>query len=1579
MSGVEVAGAVLGAFPLLITALEHYREGFKLSKSSQRADGEYRRLQIGLQMVSVRVRNILEVLLVDCAPEEAFEDPGSGAWTEQRYEDEVRKGLGNNYVLFIDIFTELSTSMRKLNANLEKWLSNSSRWRSLRATASLSGFQSTLLDIEKLADMLEEICRFRVSKNPMDKRDTATWKALNGFRQNAVALRPILGNAESAPQERIFLQFQCSTGDRLIALSSQCVVLLPNLGQEWDFLGSRPSQTWFDLRVDFSSSTAIDTNDSGDHSSLRKPRVRFGAPVEEQSTTLFADTGAAESEMLPVKGLPFSDLKAFLGHSERPNVGSQDPECIIEGPCIIPLKNLMARGAKTRLTRQARLALGATVAAMVVSLIDTPWLSNGPTNDKIFLVNRGGCVSPVTIYLAFNTGETSSEQPCSDDDLRHRMVRLAGLLLELSLGEEVEQLKTSSELTAESALIILRLLPSVEEESGLSYSRSIQKCIELGTQGRRSIVDTRRSLYKAVYLTVRDNYRLFLESGESPYDGKVQREVDTAEEVLGNPAQSQASLERAVQYPSQSVEVETIHDFRLLLEFANNIWQATQKSTDNYKLKVASPIVHDVVLGIEEAILLVGTTRLGPPDEEELLRLGKRILGCFRGLESSLQQSSTLTQKGPSDPLLTELQLVGGALAAFTSQIYGKFPMDQSSDVSSILSDSMRSEPSIFGSEPIAESSATSIMEPDVAGPGEVADKFVSLIDSETLLGPLFVAAAGLGKISPAFWKGFDLLLFDYSQELVETVSGENGMTSHQTVAKMLTGKITYILEKLQARYKDKVVDSVTEDLVSWQAEETFQASGEAVMQTWYRTFKVLFPDYLESQTPQPSPFNDSSLPTSGESKLPTVVFALVEEFLVSGRPFGNLRLGLRHLVEQTPMEIVEQEVFQGLHGPSENLYAVNIKVQWNLREYMKTELPGQPTLDRILTISGSASDAFAVPCSTYVQWLWPAATIGPVGAIQSMLESGPYESLETSLSVNELSSEGSGSNWNIAVSLVGTKTTIVHLAQQLAWLACVFRKNTSDQLSLSEVEFMWTGQGEFELRCGKDTAVSRTPDICWHALLGPTLIAKDFPIPTRNGEVGLELPFQSLLRLSQVSAELGWDDGVALYAPTRLLYPTSQRHFKPTQETQALCVQWHFIADGDPLAAASTMAQAESWLKIEDMTQLVVARTIVGYCKQVAINSGTENYNYEAMEESQLDEDQSTPGVMIKSITMGTSGAGIFGVQAAMDIVYPRSMEVSPKIDTYDEILRITKHMSMILYDAGEQRGWLLPTQSVIFHMVHCWIRKHEPSVQLPYVKAIWEDDDQVTKILRENYKVKIRTLLDDDQEWYLRDLVKQLWRDLQGCMLVRKQRRGEERPQLTLPSPKLRAWEFKDFIESPMTIYLRRESLSLSGCGWEALADDDDVVILAARGFGEMIQPTESVKLCRQWSRAPCNRMTLAACIRCMQAMPRGKVGGLCMRLTRRVLWCPSAADILEDCSHISDTYCRKSLEKVITQTKAAQIAAESLPPTGAVIFGVKKLQKPRSAAEAVKLQKVADQGEGSGKSLKSWSKKLLGRGKK
>ena len=114
--------------------------------------------------------------------------------------------------------------------------------------------------------------------------------------------------------------------------------------------------------------------------------------------------------------------------------------------------------------------------------------------------------------------------------------------------------------------------------------------------------------------------------------------------------------------------------------------------------------------------------------------------------------------------------------------------------------------------------------------------------------------------------------------------------------------------------------------------------------------------------------------------------------------------------------------------------------------------------------------------------------------------------------------------------------------------------------------------------------------------------------------------------------------------------------------------------------------------------------------------------------------------------------------------------MEGPPEITKFDDILVTARTMSIILYDAGEQRGWLLPVQLVLLHMAQCWIKRHTPGVNLTYAKPEWEGENEIEKILTDNYKLLVEILLNDDSEWSLRDLIEQIWRDLQGCRIVPK-----------------------------------------------------------------------------------------------------------------------------------------------------------------------------------------------------------------
>ena len=66
MSGLEVIGIILGAVPLVISALEHYAEGVKTIRVIRHFAQEFRAVARKLEAEHLLFRNTLAILLNEC-------------------------------------------------------------------------------------------------------------------------------------------------------------------------------------------------------------------------------------------------------------------------------------------------------------------------------------------------------------------------------------------------------------------------------------------------------------------------------------------------------------------------------------------------------------------------------------------------------------------------------------------------------------------------------------------------------------------------------------------------------------------------------------------------------------------------------------------------------------------------------------------------------------------------------------------------------------------------------------------------------------------------------------------------------------------------------------------------------------------------------------------------------------------------------------------------------------------------------------------------------------------------------------------------------------------------------------------------------------------------------------------------------------------------------------------------------------------------------------------------------------------------------------------------------------------------
>ena len=123
MSGIEIAGLLLGAFPLLISALEHYRKSAKVLEDWWQIKREYKKCINELKVQEMAFQNNLEKFLLPLIVDDdeiatLMNDPGGIRWKEQELEKKLENRLPKSYNLFVDTIEEIRTVMDFLKDEL---------------------------------------------------------------------------------------------------------------------------------------------------------------------------------------------------------------------------------------------------------------------------------------------------------------------------------------------------------------------------------------------------------------------------------------------------------------------------------------------------------------------------------------------------------------------------------------------------------------------------------------------------------------------------------------------------------------------------------------------------------------------------------------------------------------------------------------------------------------------------------------------------------------------------------------------------------------------------------------------------------------------------------------------------------------------------------------------------------------------------------------------------------------------------------------------------------------------------------------------------------------------------------------------------------------------------------------------------------------------------------------------------------------------------------------------------------------------------------------------------------------------
>jgi hypothetical protein len=123
MSGFEVAGVVLGAFPLLLSALEGYKNAATKARLWLNIRGEYEKCRHEVKAQEVALKSNLRILLLPLDIDNTkisrlLGAPGGDEWNDADITSQLKDRLHDSYEVFMETVRSIGDAAERLREEL---------------------------------------------------------------------------------------------------------------------------------------------------------------------------------------------------------------------------------------------------------------------------------------------------------------------------------------------------------------------------------------------------------------------------------------------------------------------------------------------------------------------------------------------------------------------------------------------------------------------------------------------------------------------------------------------------------------------------------------------------------------------------------------------------------------------------------------------------------------------------------------------------------------------------------------------------------------------------------------------------------------------------------------------------------------------------------------------------------------------------------------------------------------------------------------------------------------------------------------------------------------------------------------------------------------------------------------------------------------------------------------------------------------------------------------------------------------------------------------------------------------------
>ncbi|KAK4216771.1 hypothetical protein QBC37DRAFT_480297 [Rhypophila decipiens] len=425
--------------------------------------------------------------------------------------------------------------------------------------------------------------------------------------------------------------------------------------------------------------------------------------------------------------------------------------------------------------------------------------------------------------------------------------------------------------------------------------------------------------------------------------------------------------------------------------------------------------------------------------------------------------------------------------------------------------------------------------------------------------------------------------------------------------------------------------------------------------------------------------------------------------------------------------------------------YTAMFQLNWDplsfVTEQEYDQKPGQ-ALEKAITITGSANDAYAVTTKEYLSQIWPVSgslvmqlvndVVSDTKALRAAIDLPDGTNVEARI-------EGA----KLVVTAAGPAESIIETLQQFAWIGAALRSSSFDtgvavcsplirdilpDVSAEpdqEVSARILYEVDFEI--APPTAYDKTPSSgqCWQNMFRNPVRVIGYPILAKhNSGLGLEMPLDIMATLAG-SDRVGRFDG-------KLYIKGFSTMFIAVKLTRDLLI-WHYCYNRNG-GRISHFDHELHGVDDIDLTHLSTARHVVGWSDKSRYYAGAADARYDI-------KGSGLPGpsasCLLDKVTI--SSGSIINIGASFLV----GVKDTPKHLTrkaYIPKLRSIYTKYVVLWDEEDKRSWLVNGTSALLHLVQASLEEYRKD---DFSRSFLWDSRKMQDPVEDRYKANSASLL--------------------------------------------------------------------------------------------------------------------------------------------------------------------------------------------------------------------------------------------